>query len=54
MTISEAKHIIATTNSPHLKRDMEKFIRRSMKKGVSLNAERGASQQSGKLKNIPR
>lgn len=54
MTISEAKHIIATTNSPHLKRDMEKFIRRSMKKGVNLNAERGASQQSGKSENKQR
>lgn len=28
MTIEEAKAVIAKTNSPYLKRDMEKFIER--------------------------
>lgn len=32
MTIKEAKTIIAKTNSPYLKRDMEKFIKRQNKK----------------------
>lgn len=32
MTIEEAKHIIATTNSPYLKRDMERFIKRHEKR----------------------
>lgn len=33
MTIEEAKAIIAKTNSPYLKRDMEKFIKRQQRKG---------------------
>ena len=32
MTIEEAQAIIAKTNSPYLKRDMEKFIKRQRKK----------------------
>lgn len=32
MTIKEAKAIIAKTNSPYLKRDMEKFIKRQRRK----------------------
>ena len=32
MTIEEAKAIIAKTNSPYLKRDMQKFIQRQQKK----------------------
>lgn len=35
MTIEEAKAIIAKTNSPHLKRDMEKFIKRQRRKEVA-------------------
>ena len=31
MTIEEAKAIIAKTNSPYLKRDMQKFIQRQQK-----------------------
>jgi hypothetical protein len=31
MTIEEAQAIIAKTNSPHLKRDMIKFIKRQRK-----------------------
>ena len=33
MTIEEAQAIIAKTNSPYLKRDMEKFIKRQRRKG---------------------
>lgn len=33
MTIDEAQAIIAKTNSPYLKRDMEKFIKRQRRKG---------------------
>lgn len=32
MTIEEAQAIIAKTNSPNLKRDMEKFIKRHKNK----------------------
>ena len=32
MTIDEAQAIIARANSPYLKRDMEKFIKRTQKK----------------------
>ena len=33
MTIEEAQAIIAKTNIPYLKRDMQKFIQRQQKKG---------------------
>ena len=33
MTIDESRAIIAKTNSPYLKRDMEKFIKRQQRKG---------------------
>lgn len=33
MTIKEAEEIIAKTNSPYLKRDMYKFIKRQRAKG---------------------
>lgn len=32
MTIKEARSIIARTNSPYLKRDMEKLIKRKLRK----------------------
>lgn len=32
MTVKEAQAIIAKTNSPYLKRDMEKFIKRQRRK----------------------
>lgn len=32
MTIEEAQAIIAKTNSPYLKRDMKKFIKRQQRK----------------------
>ena len=32
MTIDEAREIIRKTKSPYLKRDMEKFIKRTQKK----------------------
>ena len=32
MTIEEAREIIRKTKSPYLKRDMEKFIKRTQKK----------------------
>nr|DAF72764.1 MAG TPA: hypothetical protein [Caudoviricetes sp.] len=42
MTIEEAQKIIKTTNSPYLKRDMEKFIRRQKKNAPRTN--RGAKR----------
>lgn len=42
MTIEEAKRIIKTTQSPYLKRDMEKFIRRQKKNAPRKN--RGAER----------
>ena len=42
MTIDEAQAIIAKTNSPYLKRDMEKFIKRQRRKeGVYGKAKKG-------------
>ena len=42
MTIDEAQAIIAKTNSPYLKRDMEKFINRKRRKeGVYGKAKKG-------------
>ena len=42
MTIEEAQAIIAKTNSPHLKRDMEKFIKRQQRKeGAYGKAKKG-------------
>lgn len=42
MTIDEAKAIIAKTNSPYLKRDMEKFIKRQRRnEGVYGKAKKG-------------
>lgn len=42
MTIEEAQAIIAKENSPYLKRDMEKFIkRRQRKEGAYGKAKKG-------------
>lgn len=42
MTIEEAQAIIDKTNSPYLKRDMEKFIKRQKKKeGAYGKAKKG-------------
>lgn len=42
MTIEEAQAIIAKTDSPHLKRDMEMFIKRQRRKeGVYGKAKKG-------------
>lgn len=42
MTSKEAQTIIARTNSPYLKRDMEKFIKRQRRKdGVYGKAKKG-------------
>ena len=42
MTIKEAQGIIAKTTSPHIKRDMEKFIKRQRRKeGVYGKAKKG-------------
>ena len=42
MTIEEAQAIIAKTNSPYLKRDMEKFIKRQRRKdGVYGKTKKG-------------
>ena len=42
MTIDEAKAIIAKTNSPYLKRDMQKFIQRQQKKGKNKKSKANA------------
>ena len=42
MTIKEAQAIIEKTSSPHLKRDMEKFIKRQQRKeGAYGKAKKG-------------
>lgn len=42
MTIDEAQAIIAKTDSPYLKRDMEKFIKRQQRKeGAYGKAKKG-------------
>jgi hypothetical protein len=42
MTIEEAQSIIDKTTSPHLKRDMEKFIKRQRRKeGAYGKAKKG-------------
>lgn len=42
MTIEEARRIIEKANSPYLKRDMEKFIKRQQRKErVYGKAEKG-------------
>lgn len=42
MTIDEAQVIVAKTNSPRLKRDMEKFIKRQQRKeGAYGEAKKG-------------
>ena len=40
MTIEEAKAIIDKTNSPYLKRDMQKFIQRQQRKGGDYGKNR--------------
>lgn len=44
MTIEEAKAIMAKTNSPYLKRDMQKFIQRQKRKGGDYGKNRKASE----------
>lgn len=44
MTIEEAKAIIAKTNSPYLKRDMQKFIQRQQRKGGDYGKNRATSK----------
>ena len=42
MTIEKARAIIEKTSSPHLKRDMEKFIKRQQRKeGAYGKAKKG-------------
>ena len=45
MTIDEAQAIIAKTNSPYLKRDMEKFIKRKKRKEGVYGKNRTPSQR---------
>lgn len=44
MTIEEAQAIIDKTNSPHLKRDMKKFINRQRKKGAAYGKTKEGNQ----------
>ena len=49
MTIDEAQAIIAKTNSPYLKRDMEKFIKRQRRKrDMSIGQFREAIKEQAK------
>ena len=48
MTIEEAQAIIAKTSSPHLKRDMEKFIKRQRRKEGAY----GKTQKGNQAKRI--
>ena len=45
MTIEEARAIIAKTSSPHLKRDMEKFIKRKQRKEGVYGKNRTSSKR---------
>lgn len=45
MTIDEAQAIIAKTNSPYLKRDMEKFIKRQQRKGGTYGKAKKTNRQ---------
>ena len=45
MTIDEAQAIIAKTNSPYLKRDMEKFIKRRQRKEGVYGKNRAPSER---------
>lgn len=45
MTIEEAQTIIAKTNSPYLKRDMEKFIKRQRRKEGVYGKDRSSSER---------
>ena len=46
MTIKEAQAIIAKTNSPYLKRDMEKFIKRQRRKEGIYGKNRTPSERN--------
>lgn len=45
MTIEEARAIIEKTSSPHLKRDMEKFIKRQQRKEGVYGKNRAPSER---------
>ena len=47
MTIDESRAIIARTNSPYLKRDMEKFIKRQRRK-EGVYGKNGAPSKGNK------
>lgn len=46
MTIKEARSIIARTDSPYLKRDMEKFIKRQQRKEGVYGKDRASSERN--------
>lgn len=46
MTIEEAQAIIAKTKSPKLKKDMEKFIKRNLRKGVADGENRKTAERN--------
>lgn len=51
MTIKEAQAIISNTNSPYLKRDMEKFIKRQRRK-EGVYGKNGASSERDQSKAV--
>ena len=51
MTIDEAQAIITKTNSPYLKRDMEKFIKRQRRK-EGVYGKNGTPSKGNKRKAV--
>lgn len=51
MTIQEAREIIAKTKSPKLRKDMERFIKRNLRKGVA-DGENGKTAEGNKPNRI--
>lgn len=46
MTIAEARTIIKTTNSPYLKRDLKKYIKRQQRKEGAYGTDRATSERN--------
>lgn len=46
MTIQEAREIIAKTKSPKLRKDMERFIKRNLRKGDGCGKDGKTSKRN--------
>lgn len=51
MTIQEAREIIEKTKSPKLKKDMERFIKRNLRKGAA-DGENGKTAERNKQSRV--